>query len=406
MNRPVSLRAYCGAAGYTLVEMLVATALTLMLMGAVVAMFGRVSEGITDSRAMLEAADRLRLAETRLQMDLTGVTVSLSNPWCRPENNLGYFEYIEGPYFATMNNAVDSDSNTPDLTVGDYDDILMFTTRSTGRPFVGRFGTGTIQSDVAEVAWFVRGRTLYRRVLLVAPGVNVAGHSYADCDVSVRMQGGALVANTLGDLTKRENRYAHPSNFPCDVRGWGQYGLPTLRECSAGWVVGTSPTAPGALTPDFWSNDTAKRIGDPAINAGGPRIADDVILTNVIGFDVKAWDPAVGLSGVYVDLAGPNAVTFAKANWQPKSQLTEGVYDTWPTHYEYVDVPGLTTGTPGQAVNGFDDDVNGIVDDANELRTSPPYLFPLRGIRVKIRVFEPDSRQIREVTVVQDFLPQ
>ena len=38
--------------------------------------------------------------------------------------------------------------------------------------------------------------------------------------------------------------------------------------------------------------------------------------------------------------------------------------------------------------------------------TSPPYPYPLRGIQVKIRVFEPDSRQVREVTVVQDFLPQ
>jgi len=29
---------------------------------------------------------------------------------------------------------------------------------------------------------------------------------------------------------------------------------------------------------------------------------------------------------------------------------------------------------------------------------------PLKGIQVKIRVFEPDSRQIREITVVEDFL--
>ena len=49
--------------------------------------------------------------------------------------------------------------------------------------------SGTIQSDVAEVAWFVRGRTLYRRVLLVAPAVNLAGVPaagfYANYDISV-----------------------------------------------------------------------------------------------------------------------------------------------------------------------------------------------------------------------------
>ena len=56
----------CGA-GYTLVEILVATTLSLLLMVAVVRMFGDVGRGITDSRSMLESADRLRLAETRLQ---------------------------------------------------------------------------------------------------------------------------------------------------------------------------------------------------------------------------------------------------------------------------------------------------------------------------------------------------
>jgi hypothetical protein len=59
----------------------------------------------------------------------------------------------------------------------------------------------------------------------------------------------------------------------------------------------------------------------------------------------------------------------------------------------------------GRAVNGFDDSGNGVVDSAAELLTAPPYPYPLRGIQVKIRVFEPDSQQVREVTVVQDFLP-
>ena len=58
-------------------------------------MFGKVSEGIGDSRSLLEMADRLRLAEERLQLDLAGVTVTM-NPPANPANNEGYFEYIEG----------------------------------------------------------------------------------------------------------------------------------------------------------------------------------------------------------------------------------------------------------------------------------------------------------------------
>ena len=34
---------------------------------------------------------------------------------------------------------VNTDNGQTDATVGDFDDILMFTTRSTGRPFVGLF---------------------------------------------------------------------------------------------------------------------------------------------------------------------------------------------------------------------------------------------------------------------------
>ena len=41
-----------------------------------------------------------------------------------------------------------------------------------------------------------------------------------------------------------------------------------------------------------------------------------------------------------------------------------------------------------------------------EKPSSPPYPAPLRGIQIKIRIFEPDSRQIREVTIEQDFLPK
>ena len=171
IRQPILTRRPTGlTSGYTLVEILVATTLSLLLLVAVIQMFGKVGEGITDSRAMLESADRLRVVQARLQQDLSGITVTM-NPPCRPEDNAGYFEYIEGPITQAnaSNYAVDSDTGNPDTTVGDFDDILMFTTRSTGRPFVGKCITapgGAIQSDVAEVAWFLRGRTLYRRVLL------------------------------------------------------------------------------------------------------------------------------------------------------------------------------------------------------------------------------------------------
>jgi hypothetical protein len=60
----------------------------------------------------------------------------------------------------------------------------------------------------------------------------------------------------------------------------------------------------------------------------------------------------------------------------------------------------------GTSTNGLDDNHDGVVDDVNEQITSSPYPVPLRGIQVKIRCYEPDSRLIREITIEQDFLPK
>lgn len=416
--------------GYTLVEILVATVLSLILMGAVVRMFGDVGESITDSRSMLEAADRLRVAEARLQLDLAGITATVSPPR-KPENNEGYFEYIEGPITQatapTYARNSEATSTPADTTVGDFDDILMFTTRSKSRPFVGKCGANTIQSDVAEVAWFLRGNTLHRRVLLVAPGAPIstttAGY-YANYDVSASMQNrtgsNLLTANTLGDLTRRECRFAHSSSssFPYDTRLWrwtlGSLALPTLptlRECSSSsWNAGTqTPSSMGSFTTiDLWTPDATQRPTDYAYNSTATsRYADDIILTNVIGFDVKSWDPVYG---GYVDLGYKNdtyAVNTAIAlglshvgntnsQLDATSTYPSRVYDTYSTSYENA-----------IASDGFDNGgTTGIIDDDGEKGVAPPYPIPLRGIQVKIRTFEPDSKQVREVTVVQDFLPQ
>ncbi len=74
-------------------------------------------------------------------------------------------------------------------------------------------------------------------------------------------------------------------------------------------------------------------------------------------------------------------------------------------HYENNGIDDDSVLGIDQGTNGLDDDVNGIVDDINEFETRPPFAAQLRGIRVTIRIYEPSSQQIRQVTVVGDFLP-
>jgi prepilin-type N-terminal cleavage/methylation domain-containing protein len=325
------------SSGFTLIEMLVATALTLILMGAVVRIFGAIGQTVSDSRSIVEATDRLRAAQIRLQKDLDGATASLMN-------EIGYLEVIEGPVGLTISPgdvAVD-ENGAPDLTVGDFDDVLVLTTHSGGASFSGLRDGNTIESDYAEVAWFVRGSNLYRREMLVAPGT------------------------TLADLARRDNRFVHGGQWP---------------------------PAPGKI--DFW-NYGQQNPGDAS---------EDVILTNVIGFDVKVWDIE---ARAYVDLGGQGSVSFA--NVDPRSGLTsaggERVYDTWSLSYESDGIDQDADRVFDQASDGFDNNGTGGVDDTSERETSPPYAVPLRGIKVEIRMFEPTSRQVRLVTVVGEFLPK
>ncbi len=656
--------------GFTLIEILVATVLTLVLMGMVVTVFGTVTEEISNSRAGVEVSDGLRSTQLLLQRDLSGVTVPTVPPR-RPEEGDGYIEIIEGPIGPVLplrpyDSSVPVD-NIPDgydiagtgtldnvdiegTTLGDFDDVLMFTSRNLKTPFRGNVGSGSISSPVAEVIWFLRGTTLYRRVLLVAPRLASRINNTADplyvanaftssgfygkCDLSVRQIGNdpagntndinaatsglasrQLVLNTLGDLTKRENRYGHqPHVFPYDARFWGLLGMPTLQECSffsdttdpttGRWpfplqngtttyetggpqevtvggrifdlilpeqikgttmsafavISGASGVVPGYINDyvaaefrhqqtiadkfEPWFNPlpwkvtlppppanavlsivdpqngtlTAYDLGDFAVGgyfadpkvaatpAGSTRIAEDVVLTNVLAFDVKVWDPGapvlehktsagalvsvlpgdpgyidrliaaksvaanyptgpttanttfIASFGAYVDLnymcrlgSGVDAFTpaydvvgntnlsniGAPQPWfhgpgDPRSQLMgtlpntaptiatarAAVYDTWSTHYEYDGIDQDGDGLTDEGTDGFDNPllnttpfrhttpvgggVNGI-DDFNELEATPPYAAPLKGVQITIRVFEPDSRQIREVTIVQDF---
>ena len=124
-----------GRTGMTLVEMLVATAVTLLLMGAVAQLFGILGQGVTSSRSVIELNDQLRMASSRLRSDLAGITVS-TDPPARPDADAGYLEIVEGPA-TEANPAASMFAGDPTTLLADCDDLLLFTTRSLGDPFQG-----------------------------------------------------------------------------------------------------------------------------------------------------------------------------------------------------------------------------------------------------------------------------
>jgi type II secretory pathway pseudopilin PulG len=164
--------------GITLVEMLIAMAITLVMMAAVVTLFANVSDSVRNRRATIELGGQLRHVRNVLQADLANATCP-GLTWQRPDHNRGYIEIIEGQYReGNATNLIDADpsssssdtwpptavnpeidhttsiipsSNLPfnqqtgkekwltdGAGLGDADDILMLTSRNEAEPFVGR----------------------------------------------------------------------------------------------------------------------------------------------------------------------------------------------------------------------------------------------------------------------------
>jgi prepilin-type N-terminal cleavage/methylation domain-containing protein len=335
---------------------------------------------------------------------------------------------------------------------GDLDDIIMFTARNDSVPFRGRYVnpmTGTtvmIESNLAEIIWWAELNdtsapygewnpgetfTIRRRVLLVRPDLNVDGllptgvanptDFLRDNDISVRMrfddtnynyQG--LAANSLGDLTYRHNRTAH---LPIDYSLVNANGTP--RGLSQGQVM--SPLSPAVL---------------PAHAAS--RAGEDILATNVLAFDVRVWDPEVPVQaasgeglvpgdpgydlmaggvgrGAFIDLGASllTAQSHFTNNMEPRARLNDGlgnsVYDPWTIDYERdgFDQDGMYG--VDQGTNGDDDPdyltgqrQNG-PDDLGERETFPPYPHPLKSIQVRIRMYESDTRQVRQASQIIRF---
>ncbi|MCL2348215.1 MAG: hypothetical protein FWC50_08130 [Planctomycetaceae bacterium] len=556
--------------GLTLVEILVSLTLMLMIMLALVQMFRSVGTTINETQTAVLVSSRLRSAVLTIEDDLKHALPNSKRPLQPPfraEDSPGYLCIVEGlgsyygnpkknpdnPHETNDPNkpqtwtgwdgkdiAINSDNGNNDSTIGDMDDIISFTAHApVNAKFRGLVGGKMEESEDAEICLFVRGTTLYRRVLLIYPddklqkvledkykydkskpdqpreflfGAHRGYGFYNDFDVSVHLDANGYVrANTLADLTRRENRFgnwnfnAAPNqfSFPYGLHNsavWYQLRLPTLSDCTMNepdlqdnskiwrWRAGDNlytknlgdfltydntlypvdvlqwrsadwqgqktsfpfpfqdpnqPDAPRSYidfwkAPFPWKNTVSKEGGAKgalttsavdisnkndtrnifALCANGEystvtaqRDSDDVLLTNVIGFDVKVWD---SVSKSYIDLGSEHNRTITTYGFNDRAKypasmgnycyghdkhgdVLPSVYDTWTDAYENEAPAGID----GLGVNG---NVTNIYDRLSDWKYPPPYSAPLEGVQIKIRVMDPSSpRGIREMTIQSSF---
>ena len=343
-----------------------------------------------------------------------------------PNDSDGYLEIIEGPYTVSAHPFVNDEDGNFDPTVGDVDDILAFTATSNGVPFRGLIRGEVVERDTAEIVWFVRGNTLCRRIRLIDDLTRNENTEHPDSPVStfgdlpnpaeagkyIRVatdatsdggeqrydavrRGGDWVWTTLltfDDLARRARRFGHDginsNSFPYPLydgayANWYYLRMPTLEE-SDFWsgqgkqywkAEATTNLAVPIPNPDLWEQphffpDLQDRKSGSlracVENPRNPRAGEDVILTNVLSFDVKVWD---SITKDFVDLGTPMSRWEGNGS-QPKLPRT---WDSWTLQYSSESLPG------------------------------PPYPYVLEALQITIRCFEPSSRIIKQVTVVHRF---
>lgn len=358
--------------GLTIVEMLVAMTVSLIMIYGMVEFFATISARVTDGRAVIEMAGQQRSAALRLQSDLEGATAP-ATPWLDPASGLGYLSIREGWGYdlQPIPGAVINGPSTTvqDTSFGDIDDVICLTTRSPQQPHVGTwrqrvpdgdtnpdndtFVFTTLEGPDAEVIWFTLWQDpdgdgmpqpldtkLYRRALLIMPSLSgpfgdgivdqwtrssrqellqdfIDFYNYNDISVrpEIRSSGGQFTvtmwANSLSDLTKRENRFCHRPLLALDdplatnpqvtgvvtddvLPSFYPFELYRNRPSEAGIGVnrGAGAYDPVVLFPDLtW---LAQRLD---------RTGNDVVASHMVGFDVKVFDPT---AWVIADVYGPD----------------------------------------------------------------------------------------------------
>jgi hypothetical protein len=177
----------------------------------------------------------------------------------------------------------------------------------------------------------------------------------------------------LADLTARENRFMH----------------------NAAGVVSA------AAFPYVEAFTTGSAAADGEILTGA-REGEDLVLTNVLAFDVRVFNPGLATaagSAAYADLGGAMHAKVA-AKLGGSGTVT---YDTWSMHYEFNGIDDDGSNGVDQGTNGIDDNGDNVVDDLEEFETAPPYGVPLRGVEIRIRCIEPTSQEVRQITIQHSF---
>ena len=393
--------------GLSLIEVLIALTMTLIVLIAMMQAFKFASGEMAKGRASVELTNKLRTIEDLLRADLRSLTVDVRPHYNSSSSPKGYFEIVDGKavdvnYIPTQTGGVANPANVNrsivNLAMGDYDDIVSGTIRTSTTPFRGRNGNIVEESSLAEVVWFTIPNdldgdafidanervNLYRRVLLVKPSLGklfpsgtgtITGRNAARTalnlylqsnDISAHLQQTTaanefiIVANSLDSLTFRENRFFAAAQGQVAAAVYRtQLGLRRAVDQQDLIMTDVAAFDVQVFDPEEPVGRTTFVGGEPLAFASGTGLNSIAGALSLSTLTAETGYVIENAGGAFVDLGkgtgdgplGRRPFGYAPFGISPRRNFVDVYYDT---------------GTPAYESNNRDDDGDGLIDEGRD----------------------------------------
>lgn len=355
-------------AGFTLVELMVSAAVSVIIMAILATVFQSGIDTMRDMRSVGGLQDQLRSATEMIRRDLqaphfvpaTGAAAAYSGPRLSDQKlNAGSaWKPPVGGFFH-----IESDASWGKQEGGVPDQDQLYSTRSTNSNFLIHF-TSILAGDRPQNMYAAATSS---NVTINSPAAEVAYFLDPTNNPTSATSGGTA---TLYQLFRRQRLVARANADKPSLQSTGLSALdrayvampasiPPFNALSLNDLAGAQTSFADSRLGGL--NSANRTAGDQNVSPlQGSRAGDDVLLSNVISFEIKAnWD------------GDPPPSSFSGNTDYP---------------FDYLSTAGKNT---------FDTGWN------NDPATAP-LKIRVKAIQIKLRIYDPQTKVTRQVTIVQD----
>jgi type II secretory pathway pseudopilin PulG len=443
---------------FTLVELMVSLALVIFIMSILSAAFAAASKSFRDLRAAGDLAEKLRGVVTLLRQELSAYhfegskKLSDKNFWGSgdPLERANYGPPTQGFFRIEQARRLRLIADVPPHAPADLEEFGTanpeFLNRVTSLHF-------TVRQGLANSNEVYTGEL--NTIPLSAPGVTIA-------DVARRFQRASDFNTTPGGISTVRSEWVEVAYWLTPALS--EFGAPVVTDPEAAnpqplyslrrrqrllWPYDDQGVAlPAAARPEISTRPDVTGVPPPPVQMNSPRavtappnrfartnfvnnptapspfdvtysgrpnfpdnVADDVILNDVLSFDVQVlFDPANGLGPTWLHLSDPTLQgRYRHSNLSFPTATGPFVFDTWTREnsangYGYAAIDGDTTTNPAAQPRWEFPNTHASIPLFWPARYSsnPGSPLTIQAIKITLRIYDQKTNSTRQVSLIQD----